>query len=51
MMALRVLLAMGLMQVAACGGIDLDPLSHRELPRATPAETKPPPELLNGDAR
>jgi hypothetical protein len=49
--ALSILAALATLGVAACTGINLDPISHREFPRANAAETAPPPELANGSAQ
>lgn len=49
--ALRLVAALATLALAACTGINLDPVSHREFPRASAAETAPPPELANGTAQ
>ena len=44
-------LAGALLALAGCGGIDLDPVSHRETAKTPGVLTAPPAELRNGTAQ
>jgi hypothetical protein len=37
--------------LSGCGRLDLDPMAHREFPKADSSMTSPPDDLLKGDAQ
>lgn len=42
---------LALAALSGCGGIDLDPTSHKQVEKAPSVLTNPPPELRDGSAR
>ncbi len=48
---IRLFAVFTMLGLSGCGRLDLDPLSHREFPKADSSMTAPPDELLKGEAQ
>jgi hypothetical protein len=48
---IRLLATLTMLGLSGCSRIDLDPMAHREFPKADSSMTSPPDDLMKGDAQ